>query len=109
MEVATARIAASSSCCGSTIASSSQRRCNRISAADCELDERALRVPHVPPPCQPTTSVSDPDLVLDDRWLKLFTVFYLLIGIGILVEVLRRLGASFVAVRAAEERAADAD
>jgi len=55
-----------------------------------------------------TTSVSDPDLVLEDRWLKLFTVFYLLIGIGILVEVLRRLGASFVAVRAAEERAADA-
>jgi hypothetical protein len=31
-----------------------------------------------------TTSVSDPDLVLDERWMKVFTVFYLLIGIGIL-------------------------
>jgi hypothetical protein len=52
-----------------------------------------------------TTSVSDPDLVLQDGWLKLFTVFYLLIGIGILVEVLRRLGAAFVVVRE-QERAA---
>jgi Ion channel len=46
-----------------------------------------------------TTSVSDPDLVLRDGWLKLFTVFYLLVGIGILVEILRRLGAAFVVVR----------
>jgi Ion channel len=49
-----------------------------------------------------TTSVSDPDLVLDDRWLKLFTIFYQLIGIGILVEVLRRLGTAAVVVRAQE-------
>ena len=49
-----------------------------------------------------TTSVSDPDLVLDDRWLKVFTVLYQLIGIGILVEVLRRLGIAAVAVRAQE-------
>jgi hypothetical protein len=34
--------------------------------------------------------VSDP--VLGDGWLKLFTVFYQLIGIGILVDILRRLG-----------------
>ena len=33
-----------------------------------------------------TTSVADPDLVLQDGWLKLFTVLYLLVGIGILVE-----------------------
>jgi Ion channel len=52
-----------------------------------------------------TTSVSDPDLVLDKPWMKLFTVFYILIGIGILVEILRRLGIAFVAVRA-QERAA---
>jgi hypothetical protein len=52
-----------------------------------------------------TTSVSDPNLVLDERWMKVFTVFYLLIGIGILVEILRRLGIAFVTVRA-EERAA---
>jgi Ion channel len=50
-----------------------------------------------------TTSVSDPDLVLQDGWLKLFTVFYLLLGIGILVEVLRRLAAAFVVVRQEEK------
>ena len=49
-----------------------------------------------------TTSVADPDLVLEDGWLKVFTVLYLLIGIGILVEILRRLGTAFVAVRERE-------
>jgi Ion channel len=49
-----------------------------------------------------TTSVSDPDLVLQDGWLKLFTVLYLLVGIGILVEILRRLGMAFVEVRKLE-------
>ena len=39
-----------------------------------------------------TTSVSDPDLVLDDGWVKIFTILYQLLGIGILVEILRRLG-----------------
>jgi hypothetical protein len=52
-----------------------------------------------------TTSVSDPHLVLTDDWLKVFTVLYLLVGIGILVETLRRLGAAFVVVRAQEEAA----
>jgi hypothetical protein len=37
--------------------------------------------------------------------MKLFTVFYILIGIGILVEILRRLGIAFVAVRAEESAA----
>ena len=50
-----------------------------------------------------TTRVSDPDLVLQDGWLKLFTVFYLLVGIGILVEILRRLGLAFVEVRKQEK------
>lgn len=54
-----------------------------------------------------TTSVADPDLVLTDRWMKVFTIFYLLIGIGILVEILRRLGLASVAIRE-EERAAKA-
>jgi hypothetical protein len=45
-----------------------------------------------------TTSVSDPDLVLQDGWIKLFTVFFQLLGIGILVEILRRLGNAFVVV-----------
>ena len=55
-----------------------------------------------------TTSVSDPDLVLQDGWLKLFTVLYLLVGIGILVEILRRLGLAFVAVRTQERAESDA-
>ena len=38
--------------------------------------------------------------------MKIFTILYQLIGIGILVEILRRLGFAFVAARA-EERAAD--
>jgi Ion channel len=56
-----------------------------------------------------TTSVSDPDLVLQDGWLKVFTVLYQLIGIGILVEVLRRLGIAFITVRAEEKRASRSD
>ena len=55
-----------------------------------------------------TTRVSDPDLVLQDGWLKLFTVFYLLVGIGILVEILRRLGIAFVEVRKQERREGNA-
>ena len=54
-----------------------------------------------------TTSVADPDLVLQDGWLKIFTILFQLIGIGILVEVLRRLGFAFVAVRAAERAEPD--
>ena len=52
-----------------------------------------------------TTSVSDPDLVLQDGWLKVFTALYQLIGIGILVEVLRRFGTAFITVRAQEKAA----
>jgi hypothetical protein len=52
-----------------------------------------------------TTSVSDPDLALQDGWIKLFTVGYQLIGIGILVEMLRRMGTAFVTVQAEEKRA----
>jgi voltage-gated potassium channel len=44
-----------------------------------------------------TTSVADPELVLEHRAAKVFTIFYLLIGIGVLVELLRRLGMGFVA------------
>ena len=46
-----------------------------------------------------TTSVADPDLVLEDGWLKIFTILFQLIGIGILVEILRRLGIAFVQVQ----------
>ena len=54
-----------------------------------------------------TTSVADPELVLEHGWTKVFTVFYLLVGIGILVEILRRLGMAFVAVEM-HPRAGDA-
>jgi hypothetical protein len=53
--------------------------------------------------------VADPDLVLDDRWLKVFTIFYQLIGIGILVEILRRPGFAFVTVRAQEKTTQPSD
>lgn len=49
-----------------------------------------------------TSNVADPNLVLDDAWMKVFSVFYLLIGIGILVEIVRRLGTAFVEVRQLE-------
>ena len=55
-----------------------------------------------------TSSVADPDLVLTTSWMKLFTVFYLLLGIGILVEILRRLAFAFVMVRAADKAKAPA-
>jgi hypothetical protein len=45
-----------------------------------------------------TSSIADPSLVLQDEWLKVFTPFYILIGIGIFVEIARRLGRSFVGV-----------
>jgi hypothetical protein len=47
-----------------------------------------------------TSSVLDPKLTLTDPWLKIFTAGYVLVGIGILVEVARRLGMGFIAARA---------
>jgi hypothetical protein len=52
----------------------------------------------------PCSSFADPHLVLDSRWLKVLTVLYQLVGIGTLVEILRRLGLAFVTVRAQEGR-----
>jgi hypothetical protein len=54
-----------------------------------------------------TSSVADPELVLEDPWLKVFTAFYVLLGIGIFVALVRRLGIAFVAVRE-EQKAAKA-
>ena len=54
-----------------------------------------------------TTSVSDPELVLSDGWIKLFTVGYQLLGIGVLVEILRRFGVASVQVRAEEKQGQD--
>lgn len=54
-----------------------------------------------------TSSIADPDLELTDPWLKVFTSMYVLTGIGILVEVARRLGMGFVSALA-EDRAVKA-
>jgi hypothetical protein len=50
-----------------------------------------------------TSSVAEPSLTLHDPWMKVFTVFYILIGIGILVEIVRRLGFGFVEARRQEK------
>lgn len=42
--------------------------------------------------------------MLDQGWVKIFTVMYQLIGIGILVEILRRLGTGFVVANAEERK-----
>lgn len=49
-----------------------------------------------------TTSVSDPSLTLTHDTLKIFTAFYVLTGIGILVELVREIGVGYVKER--EER-----
>ena len=53
-----------------------------------------------------TSTPADPDLVLADGWMRFFTACYTLLGIGVLVEVARRLGVSFIAVRGREKREA---
>jgi hypothetical protein len=57
-----------------------------------------------------TSSILDPELTITDKWLKLFTAGYVLLGIGILVEVARRRGMAFIAARAkvAAEQQAEA-
>jgi hypothetical protein len=52
-----------------------------------------------------TSSILDPELTITDGWLKVFTSLYVLVGIGILVEVVRRLGMGFIAARAEVEAA----
>lgn len=59
-----------------------------------------------------TSSILDPKLTVAEPWLKIFTAFYVLVGIGILVEVARRLGMGFIASRdelAAEKAATRAE
>jgi hypothetical protein len=52
-----------------------------------------------------TSSIADPHLTLTHEALKIFTTFYILIGIGILVEVARQLGVGFVKVREEHQEA----
>ena len=58
-----------------------------------------------------TSSIADPKLVISGGPIKIFTVFYVLVGIGILVELVRQLGFAYVEVRRAEQaaKAAKAD
>jgi uncharacterized membrane protein YkgB len=60
-----------------------------------------------------TSSIADPELVITDGAIKIFTVFYVLVGIGILVELARQIGFGYVDVRREEKAAkggkADAD
>jgi hypothetical protein len=51
-----------------------------------------------------TSSILDPELTITDPWLKVFTAGYVLVGIGILVEVARRLGMGFITARAEVEK-----
>ncbi|HEX8856334.1 MAG TPA: ion channel [Thermoleophilaceae bacterium] len=51
-----------------------------------------------------TSSISDPHLTITGEPIKLFTAFYVLTGIGILVELARQIGVAFIAMR--EERVA---
>ena len=56
-----------------------------------------------------TSSILDPSLTITDPWLKIFTAGYVLTGIGILVEIARRLGMGFIAARAEVEAAKKGD
>jgi uncharacterized membrane protein YkgB len=55
-----------------------------------------------------TSSIADPQLVIKGAPIKIFTVFYILVGIGILVELVRQLGFAFVEVRKEEKAAKQA-
>jgi hypothetical protein len=46
-----------------------------------------------------TSSIADPELTIIDPWLKIFTAFYVLLGIAVLVEIGRRIGMGFIAAR----------
>ena len=54
-----------------------------------------------------TSSIADPELVITSSWLKIFTAFYVLVGIGILVEVARQLGFAMIELQR-QDRAAKA-
>lgn len=52
-----------------------------------------------------TSSIADPELIVTDGWMKVFTALYILVGIGVLVEIVRRIGRGFVAVHQEREQA----
>ena len=52
-----------------------------------------------------TSSIADPHLTIESGWTKVFTVLYILVGIGILVELARQIGFAFVEVHRQDEAA----
>ena len=50
-----------------------------------------------------TSSIADPNLTITGWPIKIFTVFYILVGIGILVELVRQIGFAYVEVRRIEK------
>ena len=55
-----------------------------------------------------TSSIADPHLTIESNAIKIFTVFYILIGIGILVELARQVGFAFVEVHRQDQAAKQA-
>ncbi len=55
-----------------------------------------------------TSSIADPSLTIESNAIKIFTVFYILIGIGILVELARQVGFAFVEVHRQDQAAKQA-
>lgn len=55
-----------------------------------------------------TSSIADPELVITNSWLKVFTAFYVLVGIGVLVEVARQLGFAMIELRQQDHAAKEA-
>ena len=55
-----------------------------------------------------TSSIADPSLTLSGGGIEIFTVFYILVGIGILVELARQVGMAFIEVRKEEKAAKQA-
>jgi uncharacterized membrane protein YkgB len=55
-----------------------------------------------------TSSIADPHLTIESHAIKIFTVFYILIGIGILVELARQVGFAFVEVHRQDQAAKQA-
>lgn len=53
-----------------------------------------------------TSNVSDPHLVLTSEAIRIFTAFYVIVGIGILVETLRRIGMGYVRMRSEHSKIA---
>lgn len=51
-----------------------------------------------------TTNVSDPNLVITSPGIKLFTVGYIVIGIGVLLRFIQLVGQGYVAAHAARTR-----